>query len=317
MVTLFTEERMLQHAPPPRHPERPERLQAILRHLDRTGLRQRFPAGTVRQATVEELSRVHSPQYLDQVARFEAGGGGLIEADTWVFPGSTQAGRLAAGCSVEAVKSVITGPDPRALCLVRPPGHHARPDEPMGVCLYGSIAVAAADAIAVHDLQRILIVDFDVHHGNGTQEIFYDDGRVGFLSIHRYPFYPGSGARDETGAGRGLGFTKNVPLPFGIRPADYHAAFRAALGDFADRIRPELVLISAGFDAHAEDPVGSLGLDIEDFEQLTREVLDVANTHAGGRVVSLLEGGYNVPILAGCVEAHLKILAEPTSWSAC
>jgi acetoin utilization deacetylase AcuC-like enzyme len=178
----------------------------------------------------------------------------------------------------------------------------------MGFCIYANVAVAAADALARFDLNRVLIVDFDVHHGNGTQEIFYDSPRVGFLSIHRYPFYPGTGAKDETGTGRGLGSTSNVPVRYGTHRADYHAAFRAALERLADRIRPELVIISAGFDAHAEDPVGDLGLEVEDFEVLTREIASVAETHASGRIVSVLEGGYNIPILAGCVVAHLDAL---------
>ena len=163
-----------------------------------------------------------------------------------------------------------------------------------------------------HELNRVLVVDFDVHHGNGTQEMFYDDPRVAFLSIHRYPFYPGTGAADETGTGRGLGFTRNIPLPYGTARPQYHAAFRAGLETLADRCRPELVLISAGFDAHAEDPVGSLGLDVEDFVELTRAIVEVAETHAEGRIVSVLEGGYNVPILAGCVAEHIKALGGQT-----
>jgi acetoin utilization deacetylase AcuC-like enzyme len=312
MVTLFTDRRMLEHAPPPRHPERPERLQAILRHLERTRLSEACPSGHVREATREELLRVHTPEYLDAVASFEAEGGGLIEQDTWVFRGSNEAALLASGAAVEAVASVFDTADHRALCLVRPPGHHARPGEPMGFCLYDSVAVAAADARDRLGLERVLIVDFDVHHGNGTQEIFYDDPRVAFLSIHRYPFYPGTGAAGETGSGAGLGFTRNIPVRYGTPRDEYHAAFRSVLDALADLVRPELVLISAGFDAHAEDPVGDLGLEVEDFDRLTREVLSVAEAHSRGRVVSLLEGGYNVPILAGCVEAHLRALgAEP------
>ncbi|MCA1686212.1 MAG: histone deacetylase [Planctomycetia bacterium] len=310
MVTLFTDERMLDHHPPSRHPERPERLQAILRHLDRTGLRDRCRTGIVREATREELLRVHAPEYLDRVARFELKGGGPIEPDTWVFPGTGRAAGLAAGAAVEAVNAVVTGPGRRALCLVRPPGHHARPRDPMGFCLYANVAVAAADAVARLRLGRVLIVDFDVHHGNGTQEIFYEDPRVAFLSIHRWPFYPGSGSADETGSGAGLGFTKNVPIAFGTPRRDYQAAFRASLESLADKVRPDLVIVSAGFDAHAEDPVGSLGLEVEDFVELTRAVADVAETHASGRLVSVLEGGYNVPILAGCVAAHLEALMD-------
>jgi acetoin utilization deacetylase AcuC-like enzyme len=310
MVTLFSDKRMLAHVPPPRHPERPERLAAILRHLDRTGLAQGCSWGEVRPATRDELARVHVPGYLDAVAEFEAWGGGLIEADTWVFPGSIDAALLAAGAGLEAVSHVLAAPDRRALCLVRPPGHHARPDAPMGFCLYDNVAVAAAAARDQFGLERVLIVDFDVHHGNGTQEIFYEDPNVSFLSIHRYPFYPGTGAADETGTGRGLGLTRNLPIRYGTTRADYRAAFRASLETVADRFRPELVLISAGFDAHAEDPVGDLGLDVEDFDGLTRAVAAVADVHAEGRIVSVLEGGYNVPILAGCVEAHLRALME-------
>jgi acetoin utilization deacetylase AcuC-like enzyme len=312
MVTLFTDERMLDHSPPSGHPERPERLQAVLRHLARTGISKSSPTGRVREATRGELARVHTPHYLDEVARFEENGGGLIEADTWVFPGSNHAALVGAGASIEAVTAVLEGDARRAMALVRPPGHHARPGEPMGFCLYGNVAVAAADARDRLGLDRILIVDFDVHHGNGTQEIFYDDPRVAFLSIHRYPFYPGSGAGNETGTGRGLGFTRNLPIRYGTSRLDFLAAFRSGLESMADKVRPELILISAGFDAHAEDPVGDLGLETEDYEELTRAIVEVAETHSEGRVVSLLEGGYNVPILAGCVEVHLRALGATT-----
>ena len=182
----------------------------------------------------------------------------------------------------------------------------------MGFCIYGNVAVAASAAIQAHGLNRVLIVDFDVHHGNGTQEMFYDSDRVGFVSIHRFPFYPGSGARDETGTGEGLGFTRNIPLPHGTEPKAYHAGFRHGLHAMADRVKPDLVLISAGFDAHQEDPVGDLGLDTDDFETITKEIVAVAETHCQGRIVSLLEGGYNISLLAGCVATHLHALgAEP------
>jgi acetoin utilization deacetylase AcuC-like enzyme len=313
MVTLFTDERMLDHVPPLGHPDQPERIRAISRHLVRTGLSTTCPAGRVREATRSELARVHSLRYLDRLSTFELKGGGLIEADTWVFPGSNHAAILAAGAAIEAVALVVERSDRRAMCLVRPPGHHARPSAPMGFCVYDNIAVAAADARDRLELERILIVDFDVHHGNGTQEIFYQDPRVAYLSIHRYPFYPGSGAADETGTGRGLGFTRNVPIRFGTRRTDFLAAFRAILESFADKVRPELVLVSAGFDAHAEDPIGDLGLETEDFCDLTRTIVEVADTHAEGRIVSLLEGGYNAPILAGCVEVHLDALGAKST----
>lgn len=308
MVTLFTDPRMLDHVPPLGHPERPERLKAILRHLERTGLFAACPKGTIREASREELLRVHSASYLERIAGFESEGGGPIEQDTWLSPGSNLAARLAAGAAVDAVSSVVDGPRKRALCLVRPPGHHARPKDAMGFCLFGNVAVAAADAIQRLEMNRVLIVDFDVHHGNGTQEMFYDDPAVAYLSVHRFPFYPGTGALDETGTGRGLGLTKNIPLPADVTRSHFHAAFRAGVESLADRIRPELVIISAGFDAHEEDPVGGLGLVEEDFEILTRELIDIAEVHAQGRIVSVLEGGYNVSRLAGCVEVHLRSL---------
>jgi acetoin utilization deacetylase AcuC-like enzyme len=308
MVAVYSDPRMLDHIPARGHPERPERLRDLLRHLERTGLSHEYPIQPCRPASDLELLRVHAPDHLDLIKRFGASGGGHIEVDTWMSPGSELAARLAAGAAIDAVSRVLEGPDRRALCLVRPPGHHARPGEPMGFCLFSNVAVAAAHALGRHGLDRVLIVDWDVHHGNGTQEVFYEDPRVTFLSIHRYPFYPGTGAADETGSGPGLGTTRNLPIRFGVSRGEYHAAFSAGLEEVAERCRPELVLISAGFDAHAEDPVGSLGLEVEDFVQMTDEVAQVAETHAGGRLVSVLEGGYNVPILAGCVEAHLRTL---------
>jgi acetoin utilization deacetylase AcuC-like enzyme len=180
----------------------------------------------------------------------------------------------------------------------------------MGFCLFNNIALAARHAHTAHRLNRVLIVDFDVHHGNGTQDIFYEDPTVTFLSIHRYGmgFYPGTGAAGETGRSKGLGHTFNVPVRFGTSRKDYQSAFNKTLEKAADLAKPELVLISAGFDAHARDPIGSLGLEVEDFVTLTRQVLDVARTHAGGRVVSCLEGGYNLEVLAEAVQAHLEEL---------
>ncbi len=307
-LRLYADRRMLDHVPPARHPERPERLLGVLRQLERSGLDRANGAGVARPATDEELLRVHAPDYLSALAAFSSQGGGAIEADTWVSAGSLDAARLAAGCCVQAVDDVVSGQAARAACLVRPPGHHARPNEPMGFCLYANISVAAADAVKRLGLRSVLIVDFDVHHGNGTQEIFWRDPNVAFFSIHRHPFYPGSGLADETGSGPGLGRIRNIPIHEGTSRGDYLAAFRAGLEEIVEKTKPELILISAGFDAHAQDPVGDLGLEVEDFEVMTREVKAAADAHSNGRIVSVLEGGYNVPILAGCVEAHLRAL---------
>jgi acetoin utilization deacetylase AcuC-like enzyme len=262
-------------------------------------------------ASVEQLERVHDPHYVEHIQRYAAAGGGRIEADTVVSERSYEVAALAAGAACDAVRRIIQGEDRAALCLVRPPGHHARPHDAMGFCLFNSVAIAALAALVEHDLDRVLIVDWDVHHGNGTQETFWEDGRVGFLSIHRWPFYPGTGDADETGSGRGLGGIINVPVQFGTPPRVFHERFERALIDLAAKVQPQLVLISAGFDAHREDPIGSLELEIEDFLRLTKTVLAVAREYAGARAVSLLEGGYHPERLAECVEVHLtEFLAD-------
>jgi len=306
MLTLYSDLRMLGHTPPRGHPEKPERLAAVLRHLTRTGIEKKCVTGLIREASDAELLTVHTPAHLARLRRANGAGGGHVETDTWMSPGSLAAGRVAAGAAIEAVTSVMKDSHRRAACLVRPPGHHALADGPMGFCLFANIAIATRHAIDALGVHRVLIVDFDVHHGNGTQAIFDDDPRVGFLSIHRSPFYPGTGAADENGTGRALGTKCNIPLAYGISRQDYLAAFHSGIDKLADLMRPELVLISAGFDAHAEDPVGDLGLEIEDFIAMTKLIVQVAETHAGGRIVTVLEGGYNVPILAACVAAHLE-----------
>lgn len=290
------------------HPEQPRRLLAVLERIEPDP---RY-SGLVRPAwnPAQEawLTAVHDPQYLAAMDRLAESGGGQPEADTRVSPASMLAARLAAGAVCDAARRVVGGESSTAFCLIRPPGHHALAAGPMGFCLLNHAAIAARYAQQVLGLERVLVVDWDVHHGNGTQDIFYRDGGVGFFSAHRSPFYPGTGDADETGAGPGLGATLNLPLPFGTRRSDYLHRFAGGLQDFADRIRPQLVIVSAGFDAHREDPVGSLGLESEDFAELTELVLGVARIHAGGRVVSLLEGGYNPPRLAECVAAHLSEL---------
>ena len=307
-VWLYSDPRMLEHRPSLQHPESPERLAAVLKAWKQWGFQRTCELGTVREATDTELERVHSAQYLWELHEAVVAEAGQIEADTWVSSGSELAARLAAGVAIEATDAVLLGKTRRAFCAVRPPGHHARPKTAMGFCLYGNIAVAAAHALAAHSLERILVVDFDVHHGNGTQEMFYEDPRVGFFSMHRWPFYPGTGSVDETGAGAGLGYTRNLPINFGTSRREILSRFQAEVESFAEQIRPELVLVSAGFDAHAQDPVGNLGLEVEDFVTLTQIVLGIAETHASGRIVSLLEGGYNVPVLAESVVAHLEAL---------
>jgi acetoin utilization deacetylase AcuC-like enzyme len=307
MTLLYADSRFLEHETGA-HPESPLRLDHIHQLLDSSGLPQQCGRPTWEPAAEQELLAVHDPEYVRALAAFAERGGGQADADTIVSPRSFTVAQLAAGAARDAVRRVVAGVDANALCLVRPPGHHALPDRAMGFCLFGNVAIAARHATDELGLDRVLVVDWDVHHGNGTQDMFYDDPRVGFFSAHRSPFYPGTGAAEETGSGDGLGATKNIPLPFGTRRSEYLSRFSDELTRFAATIKPQLVILSAGFDAHAADPVGSLGLESEDFGELTQIVQSVANDYADGRIVSVLEGGYNPPVLAECVALHLRQL---------
>ena len=312
MTLLYMDDRFKLHDTG-QHPECALRLTTIETKLKKSGLLDRLTRIPVTAVDDADVLRVHSAEHIDSVRAFAKAGGGRIETDTVMSPESADVAWLACGAAVDAVTRVLAAEDKSAFCLVRPPGHHALPDSPMGFCLIGNAAIAARTAVQRLGLSRVLIVDWDVHHGNGTQDVFYDDGQVGFFSAHRFPFYPGTGRKAETGRGAGLGATFNLPLKFGIGRREYLSAFESMLTDAADRIRPELVIISAGFDAHAEDPVGSLGLETEDFEPLSKLVQQVAETHANGRLVSLLEGGYNVDRLADCVELHLRTMIQGTN----
>jgi len=308
MTLLFSDPRFLQHDTG-RHPECAARLEAISQELAQTGLISRCEQRAFDSLAESAILELHAPVVLETVRALAQQGGGRSDPDTIVSAASFEVATLAAGACVAAVDAIVEGGDRNALCLVRPPGHHATPTRVMGFCLFNNIALAAHRAVE-RGCDRVLVVDWDVHHGNGTQDIFYRDERVMFLSVHRYGFgfYPGTGNSDETGAGPGLGWTRNVPMSFGITRREYHDEFRRAVESCAAQARPELVLISAGFDAHRLDPVGGLCLEIEDFAELTKTVLDVADVHAKGRVVSCLEGGYNVEMLAKSVAVHLETL---------
>lgn len=296
------------------HPERADRLRRIAERLAQSGLDRNCPRPQWEPVSRQQLARIHWPRYIDEVWALAKSGGGELDADTIVSPASYEVALQAAGAVCDATRRVVQGQDTTALCLVRPPGHHAMAGRAMGFCLFNNIAVAARMALEELGLDRVLIVDWDVHHGNGTQAAFWEDARVGFLSIHRWPFYPGTGWEDETGAGPGLGYTVNLPTPYGTPRDEYLARFTWALERFADRVKPQLVLVSAGFDAHRLDPVGDLGLETEDFATLTSRVMDVAEVHAAGRLVSVLEGGYHLEATAQSVEAHLaELLARSPS----
>lgn len=316
MTLLYRDDRFLLHQTGA-HPESPQRLQAIHAKLAQSDLLSRCTQHSVVSAADDDILRVHPACHLEYIREFSAAGGGRVEVDTVMSTASAEVAILAAGAAVDAVERVVNGCDSTALCLVRPPGHHAVPDAPMGFCLVGNAAIAARTAVQRLGLDRVLVVDWDVHHGNGTQDIFYEDEQVGFFSAHRFPFYPGTGRKTETGRGSGLGATFNLPLEFGISRRDYLSAFENMLTHAADSMRPDLIIVSAGFDAHVDDPVGSLGLETEDFSTLTELVLQVADTHCNGRLVSILEGGYNIERLADCVEIHLETLLNHQQLTRC
>lgn len=307
MTLLYQNDRFTQHRTGRGHPECPERYLAVLGHAPFQKAAAQCTRPEFAPLTIEQLASVHSAEVAEIVEAACRQGGGRIEADTVVSPESLEVGLLAAGACCSAVQAVMQGKDRNAFCLVRPPGHHARPDLSMGFCLFNSIALAARTTINA-GAGKVLIVDWDVHHGNGTQDAFYDDPQVYFLSLHRSPFYPGTGLANETGTGQGLGTTLNVPLRFGISRTDYLAALANALEKACSAARPDLILVSAGFDAHQEDPIGSLGLEVEDYATMTELVLQAAQTHCQGRLVSCLEGGYHLERMPECVTTHLASL---------
>jgi acetoin utilization deacetylase AcuC-like enzyme len=289
------------------HPENAGRLLAIDTVLERLDLLAGRPQIPFNAASDDILARIHDPRYIAGLREFSAQGGGWLDADTPVGARSAEVAALAAGAGVAAVDAVLDGLAQRGFVLARPPGHHATPSRGMGFCLFNTIAVAAAHALA-RGLERVLIVDWDVHHGNGTQDAFFDTDELLFCSVHQWPLYPGTGAAGERGVGRGTGYTINVPLAPGANDDGYMEVFDRVILPAANAFRPQIVLISAGFDAHADDPLGGMLVTERGFGNLARRVVEVANTHADGRVVAFLEGGYDPPALARSVAATLAEL---------
>ncbi|MFC5437275.1 histone deacetylase family protein [Rhodanobacter umsongensis] len=305
-MRLYTHPACLQHDPGPGHAERPARLRAVLQALDqdRYAALDRVEAPL---ATREQLLRVHSAAHVERIlAGAPATGQRRLDEDTLMSPGSAEAALRAAGANVAAVDAVMKGDGLRAFCAVRPPGHHATRDQAMGFCLFNNIAVAAAHALAAHGLKRVAIADFDVHHGNGTQAIFEHEPRVLFVSSHQSPLYPGSGHEDE----RGLGNIVNGPLSPGAGSHEFRELWDGVLLPRLAAFRPQLVLVSAGFDAHRNDPLADIRLGHEDYAWITGRLATLARTHASGRLVSTLEGGYDLAALAACACAHVSALME-------
>ena len=306
-LRVYTHADCLAHDTGTGHPESTHRLREVT-----TALRQHLPALDWHDAPCasrEQLQRVHTDSLIQRVLDSHPPQLLPLDADTMLSPRSADAALRAAGAGIAAVDAVLSGQARRAFCAVRPPGHHATGDTAMGFCLFNNIAVAAAHALEVHGLQRVAIVDFDVHHGNGSQAIFEHDARVLFASSHESPLYPNTGEANETGVGNVF----NVPLPAGSDGAQVLAAWRERLLPAIDAFAPQLLLISAGFDAHRDDPLANLRLDAEDFATLTSEFVQLAKTHCDGRVVSFLEGGYDLQALADSAVAHVRALLDDPS----
>ncbi|HEY6546942.1 MAG TPA: histone deacetylase [Vicinamibacteria bacterium] len=309
-VALFDDPLFRRHDAGKGHPERPERLEAVRRGIWQAGLEPRLLMKAPRDATTAELLRVHTPGHVAQVAS-TAGRSYRFDADTQAGPESYAAALLAAGAAAGAVDRVLDKEVDRAFCAVRPPGHHALAGRAMGFCLFNNVAVAAAHALS-RGLKRVMIVDFDVHHGNGTQAIFYSDPRVLYVSSHQWPFYPGTGGVDEVGEGDGRGFNVNLPLPAGQADGEYAKVYREIVEPIGRAFDPELVLVSAGFDAHKDDPLAGMELTPAGYSQLMDVCLGIAGGAAGGRMVVVLEGGYGLPAMAYSAAAVVKaLLGEP------
>ncbi len=290
------------------HPESPDRLRRILDVLQDTGVLPRLVALDPIPATDAQIGAVHTPRHIERVKQLVANGGGHFDPDTYANTRSLDAARLAAGALVRAVDAVMTGEVDNAFALVRPPGHHATRGHAMGFCLFNNVAIGAQHALDAHHLERVLIVDYDVHHGNGTQDIFYNTSRVLYFSTHQYPYYPGTGSWRETGDGEGAGFTANVPLPPRVGDEGYLRIFEEFLFPLARRYQPQLILVSAGYDAYWADPLAFENLSIRGYAELARVVVEMAREFAGGRVIYTLEGGYDINALGYGVAATFQVL---------
>jgi acetoin utilization deacetylase AcuC-like enzyme len=287
------------------HPESVARIVQVNKILASKGWTDRSKQVDWKPATPEHCLRNHSQSYLDELHQWCENDSGRIEVDTVVSPGSWNAATMGAGAVCDAVDRVLRDEEKLAFCAIRPPGHHAMPKSAMGFCLLNNVSIGALHARSL-GINKVLIVDWDVHHGNGTQASFWQDPSVGFVSIHRFPFYPGTGKAEETGEGDALGTKVNIPVHASISPKDFLSKLQLGTEALANRMKPELILLSAGFDAHRLDPVGGLTLEAEHYLEAGKWIRALAKEHCHGRLVSILEGGYHLTAMPECVDAHLQ-----------
>ncbi len=295
------------------HVENARRLEAIIAHLEGTGLKQRLTPIKPRAASIGELSLVHDEQYISHIRDVAQKGGGWLDADTVMSSDSYEVALYAAGGVIRATEAVMNGEVNGAFALVRPPGHHATYEQAMGFCLFNNLAIATKCALANYELERILIVDFDVHHGNGTQSAFYNNPHVLYISIHEYPFYPGTGSIEETGGGVAEGTTINIPLPAGSGDTQYLEVFEQIIVPAAIRFKPQLVLVSAGYDTHWADELALMQVSVTGFAQMVKIIKGLGDELCDGRLVFSLEGGYNLTMLAVSVKATFDMLLGNTA----
>lgn len=309
-IGIFTDDLFLKHDTGPNHPESFQRLIAIREKLESRSYYSNFQQLTPRPATIKEIELVHGREYIHSVDNLCNRNGGFLNSDTVVSADSYAAALLAAGVGLAAADALLAGQLKRALLLVRPPGHHGLQNQAMGFCLFNNVAVCARH-LRQNNVNRVAILDWDVHHGNGTEAIFYDDPHVLFISLHQYPHYPGTGAAEDTGVGPGAGFTLNLPMAAGVGDAEYRQAFEKQILPQLEAFAPEILLLSAGFDAHHKDPLGGINLNTKMYEWMTRQVVEFSEKNCKYGLISFLEGGYDLEALSDSVETHAAVLLSP------